>query len=556
MDFLNQAIEQVRELFLSMTPAARLTAGLLAAVIGVSLGFLFQRQTSGPNEYLFGGVMLSPHDANRVELAIAQAGLSGWEREGNRIRVPRGNKAEYLAAVESAGVMPRDVNNIMPDVYKETSPFDSNRTQQGREKAANEQRLSMLVSARDGIESAKVIYDITRTGGLRQRSKGTASVMVRPEPNQPLQGRQIKEIKQMVASAIADLSMADVNVTDESNGSYYGNMGAEVTADLFDDPYYVTRLRYEQWVESKIANLISYIPNVRIMVTAELDDTKSLRSRKVTPEGEPVPLRDKNREEETSSTRKENGGRPGPEAQGPSRTGAEPELAIDESTSNNLDKETENYIGSNEEILEQAGLTPKRVRASIAIPSSYLESIWRENNQDQPEDAKPEATALMALENAVKEKIQKAIMPLLPRLEPGKDPFEQIELTVFQSFTTPPVEQPSMASHASAWLGQNTNNLIMGGLALASLVMLRSAVKSISPSGPAPALASPALSIHQTEENPLDQASGAGAEEEQRPRPRLKLKKGASLKDDLADIVNENPEAAASILRGWIDNAA
>ena len=48
MDFLNKSIAQVSELFRSMTPGARLTAGLLLAVVVVSMGYLFRQGTAGP----------------------------------------------------------------------------------------------------------------------------------------------------------------------------------------------------------------------------------------------------------------------------------------------------------------------------------------------------------------------------------------------------------------------------------------------------------------------------------------------------------------------------
>jgi flagellar biosynthesis/type III secretory pathway M-ring protein FliF/YscJ len=39
-------------------------------------------------------------------------------------------------------------------------------------------------------------------------------------------------------------------------------------------------------------------------------------------------------------------------------------------------------------------------------------------------------------------------------------------------------------------------------------------------------------------------------------RPRLRLKKGPTLKDDLTELVKEDPDGAAAILRTWIGNAA
>src|SRR5215470_9963560 len=99
MDFLNQAIAQVSDLFRSMTPGARITAGLLLAVVVVSVGYLFQQQAAGPDEYLFGGEYLTDGQLNQIDAAIAKANLSNYRREGNRILVPAGQKAAYLAAV-------------------------------------------------------------------------------------------------------------------------------------------------------------------------------------------------------------------------------------------------------------------------------------------------------------------------------------------------------------------------------------------------------------------------------------------------------------------------
>ena len=91
MDFLNKAIAQLSELFRSMTPGARIMAGLLLAVVVISVGYLFQHSATGPDTYLFGGEPISNGQLDRVEAAIAKAGLSDFQREGSRIRdAPRG----------------------------------------------------------------------------------------------------------------------------------------------------------------------------------------------------------------------------------------------------------------------------------------------------------------------------------------------------------------------------------------------------------------------------------------------------------------------------------
>src|SRR6476660_3100333 len=112
MGFLNNAIAQLSELLRSMTPGARITAGLLLAVVVVSMGYLFQHAASGPDGFLIGGEPRHEGVLARVESDFAKAGLSDYEREGNRIRVPSGQQAKYHAAVADAHALPPNFNTI------------------------------------------------------------------------------------------------------------------------------------------------------------------------------------------------------------------------------------------------------------------------------------------------------------------------------------------------------------------------------------------------------------------------------------------------------------
>ena len=106
MDFLNKSFAQLRDLFLSMTPGARLTTGLLLAVVVVSVVYLFRVQAAGSNSYLMGGEPFSTDELSMMEAAFGKAGLSDYQRDGNRIRVPQGKDAVYMAALADADAMP------------------------------------------------------------------------------------------------------------------------------------------------------------------------------------------------------------------------------------------------------------------------------------------------------------------------------------------------------------------------------------------------------------------------------------------------------------------
>ncbi len=555
MDFLNQATGQIRELFVSMTPAARVTALLLVGVIVVSLGYLFQHHSAGPDDYLFNGEFLPASDVDRAEAAIAQAGLNDYERVGNRLRVPGGHKAEYLAAVAEAGALPPNFHSLLEDAL-DLGPFVDPETRRQRLKAAREQQLSTIIRAMHGIEEAQVIYDMREPRGLSKTGQVTATVSVQPTPGEAIDAKRMKMIKKAVAGAIVGLTLEKVMVVNLGDSTHLGD--GDVLSD-FDDPYFQTRIAYERYMKSNIEDLLSYIPGIRVRVTAELDTVLESETRTITPDGETAPLRENSQDSETKRTHTDVGGQVGLSAQGPSRSNEQ--LSNETVTDTTIDgtRETENLVGTKDQFLRESGLVPKHVRAGIAIPNTYLLDVWRERQSRKGEDPNEPLptdidTQLEVIQIEIVQNIEEVIVPLFPK-EIAKNPFPNVRITFFENFRSDPIEAPSTAGQALAWAGQNFNTMTMAVIALVSLFMLRSMVKSAPPSdSPVVAFGTPTLSLHQGDTESESTAVEEPEEEEEK-RPRLKFKKGHSLKDDLTDIVREDPDAAAAILRGWISNA-
>ena len=555
MDFLNQATGQMRELFLSMTPAARVTVLLLIGVIAVSLGYLFQHHSAGPDDYLFNGEFLPSADVDRAEAAIAQAGLNDYERVGNRLRVPRGQKADYLAAVADAGALPPNFHSLLENAL-DVGPFVDPNTRRQRMKAAREQQLSMIIRAMHGIENAQVIYDMREPRGLTRTAQVTATVSVQPTPGEAIDPRRMKMIKKAVAGAIVGLTPENVIVANLGDGTYLNDDG--VSSESFDDPYFQTRVAYERHKRSNIKQLLSYIPGIRVQVTAELDEAIERTTRTTTPEGDAAPLTESTQETETERTHKDVGGQIGLTAQGPSRSSDQSSSEKVTDTSRDTIREAENLVGTRDVLLIESGLVPKHVRAAIAIPSDYLIDVWKKQQVRKGEDPSgplPDDidTQLGLIKSKVVQDIGEVVAPLLPK-QLAKDNFSDVKITFFESLTPEPIEPPSLANNALAWAGQNFNTMSMAAIALVSLIMLRSMVKSIPPSDPVVALDTPELSLHVGEGQSESQRQ-EDPEEEKKSRPRLKLKKGHSLKEDLTEIVREDPDAAAAILRSWINDA-
>jgi flagellar M-ring protein FliF len=226
-----------------------------------------------------------------------------------------------------------------------------------------------------------------------------------------------------------------------------------------------------------------------------------------------------------------------------------------ESTTTESKSDVQNIPGHDTTNVELARLIPKKVTASIGIPTSYYAEVWRQRNP-QPADkpAKPpEAAELATIETEIKERLKETVRNLLPDFDKGTNPYPHIVVESYTDLPRMPAAPPALAATATTWLADNWQTLAVVGVGLVSLLMLRSMVG---------APARPALAVAATNQSAQPRlAAQEQATEDDEPEPARTLKTrftmtGPDLKAELQEIVKENPDAAATILRSWIGEAA
>jgi flagellar M-ring protein FliF len=553
MDFLNKALAQVSELFRSMTPGARITAGLLLAVVVVSLGYLFRQTTSGPDAFLFGGEALSDGELNRIEVALGEAGIAGV-REGNRIRVPTGQQTAALAAIADADALPKNFNTILEDALGKGGPWESSAAARERMKIAKQEALADMIRAMPWVEEAGVVYDEQPPQGLSRTKLVTGSVSVLPAAGELLDARRAKMLQKLVASSLVGMKPDDVAVIDLGNGGEYGSGGNAI--ELLDDEYYQIKIAFEMQRKEAILNVLRDIPGVRVEVNAELDDTKEEITTNVKPDKTSIAAtRTVEVKEDSTQTTTKGGGQPGPVAQGPTRQGATESPQQNSNTVKNEETQTDNIVAVEQSKVVRTRFTPKAVIATVMIPTSYLQSIWKLRNPDATDPPKPED--LNVVETQTRNKIENLVEPyVMLQANRGQDTFKYVKVEFLDTLPAPTIEPPSTTSQAIAWVGRYWSTLAMLGVAMFSLLVLRGVVKSAPPAGSlASGSPAPALTV-RSEDTPPREASEKSDQEPADDRPRLRLKRGKSLKDDLVEIVHEDPDAAAEILRAWIGKVA
>jgi flagellar M-ring protein FliF len=555
MDFFNKSIAQLRELFFSMTPGARITAGLLLAVVVVSVGYLFRVQATGSDSYLMGGEPFSSDELSVMEAAFGKAGLSDYQRDGNRIRVPEGKAAVYMAALADAEAMPAHFGSYFENFLGEQGIFESKRTKQERLKIAKQNELRLWIRNMRGIRNASVIYDFQEGKGLTRHDVATASVIIEPEGNEPVDRRQARAIRKLVAGAFAGLKSDQVTVVDQNNGPVYAGGDTGGLGDGTDDAYFNLKSLYEQNLEQKISNQLATIPGVRVQVSAELDKEMHREESQITFDPKKVATLQSRTKTETNSTQSgPPSGRPGLSSQG--GPGSAPVSLATNRTATTEEKtkeeETQNALPAQNIQVQMKGLTPKRVRASVVVPTSYYRAVWLERNKPADRSKPPEPTAadLQAIELVEKKNIAAAVAPLLPLGTANTDPLTQVTVTTMQSLAPTPLPEPSLAETTLAWTGNHWGTLTTSLLAFFSLLMLRSMIKSIPSTKAAAVQDLPNLAIVSAADE-----GEPSADEQSPPKRKRRFTKGPTYKDELAEMVREDPDAAATILRAWIAHA-
>ncbi len=196
---------------------------------------------------------------------------------------------------------------------------------------------------------------------------------------------------------------------------------------------------------------------------------------------------------------------------------------------------------------DRAALAPTSARVSIRVPTSYFGNVWRQRNPVEPGHAEktPDEAALHQICSEESANIRQCVATLLPRANGAARSANVVTVTAYQEL--PPTPPPVLAGGGNAWSWAVKLWRIPVAVAfgIVCLLVLRSMVRSRATESAEPA--SPTVSALPTGKPPAKTAAVAPPHWRQRPAPVDR-----SLREELSELVETDPEAAANILRNWI----
>lgn len=541
MSFFKSQSDQARVIFAAMPLQSRIIMGMLLVAIGVGLAFLVSGSNTRRTVPLFGGRSLSEQEMASMEMAFSRNGLNDWDREGTRISVPADTKSEYLAVLEGSTTLPMSIRSNVEDAIDKASVFDSTDMRRSREQYAREKDLADAIMKFSDIRTATIAYDRGQRQGFSRTPIQSATVVIQPIGSEPLSRRRIRMLQEMVRGAYSGMTAEDVVVTDLN--------GTSTSMVDDDDPMLRKQREAELIVENKIRNVLVGYP-ARVAVLAEIDPSMDAEKTTVSYDATPTTLASDSKKVESSNFEMAVGGEPGVV---PNAVGNRPQSLSEPVETSKLkqdERQTRSVTGQTFENTRSASLQVKNVRVTVGLPRSYYENLLvraalKRDPNTKPEDVDiSDPVELERLRTETEKNIQSAVTPLLPELSAGADPADLVHVWEYPDPAPEPQPPSQTATAALTWLANSWQTLALVGLALVALLVARSAATAATAT---PTEFAEGFGLELPEPPVVEAASG---------REDTMSITGASLQDELKSIVDENPDVAANVIRGWIGEAA
>lgn len=211
---------------------------------------------------------LTETERERIERILLSEGLSDYEFEEDVLMVPSGQRGDYLKAVRTVSLGPRDPDDILRSVQEDMSVLLSREERLRRIQVADGEIVAELIRPIDGVDDVYVHFDEAMVGGLRPEREIKAVVSIRPSAGHAIDGRLLSSIRRTVAGHKAGLLESNVTVSNLRTGESYD--GSVMVESIASQSLEIQRVSVERQWHDQVSRVLRFIPGVKVETTADL----------------------------------------------------------------------------------------------------------------------------------------------------------------------------------------------------------------------------------------------------------------------------------------------
>ena len=567
-----QAYAHVYDLFLSMTLGNRIIALLLVAVLLLSVGYLLasamktEGQARDKYEALYNGRHFSQNEQKAIIDVLGKNSYTDHIWRGDQLYVAKKSEPKYVGALAKEKAI-GDIGTIGVEGAEGIGVLDGReRTVRRSFEIQKKVVEEAIVTTFSEIASAAVLAEKRgewdRNIWHRKEIKSVAVTIV---------PTHFKRLPDSIVYAIANIvSMSfgitdtknEIRIIDGRNHRTYNGKGEEISGGA---TYLTETAKYQDFYQEQISRLLNEIPGAQIETAVKLKQEYDTQVFRVQHEKPVAMIHQHVYGRDYLNQGWWWRGRPGQIAQF-SRTLIDPPLGPDQmpkTTEKIHEAEHTNALPGTETRSRLWELVPERVSVSIRIPMDYVREQWFLRNSSQGETPeKPKQEELEAEKELITAKTKKSVAKLLQEFKSPRAP-DALELVEVEYYDVRKEQEVVLTAWEKfqLWLVEYWQTLGLMSLVFAGLVVLWSMTRPAKPD-PIVIYEAPEVPLELIEARARAQAEAearaqAEVEEEEKGYERTLDsfdKSIRSLKEEIAELVAENPEAAAAVLRQWIGN--
>ncbi len=556
MERLRLAADRIREQLGRLTVSQKLVVGSMAVVLLLTL-FVVKQYTATPDLVpLLPGA--SAEDAANVENHLRISNVS-YEMQDGQIMVPPGQHRVVLAQLAERGMMPADTRLTFDQLVDKQSWTQTTLQTRQMGTIARQNELALVIAQMTGISRASVIMDVPERRSLGKADRTpTASVTIF---GNNINQTSVDAIANLVASSTAGLSLDNVRVIDGTTNRQYR---ARTDQDFSAANYQELVAKTEHRLRDKLLDMVAYIEGAIVTVHVQADVSRQVRTRDAKLDEDEGSVRLKNQEQSSESRLSNTTDAVSPGVR------ANLQASADSAGSSGTNSEEETgdtgwttAVGSEITTIEDPRGHPTKISAVVNIPRPYFERIFLER-AGEAEEA-PEAPTdqdLEAIRTAETERIAAEVRSLIDMSSKDNGSAGEVHVSMIPVATTLGVgDGDAMQSAGFLGLGANVaagdlvSTVVLGVLALIALGVVvittfRANKREPLPSaeeivGVPPAMEENAAILGEAMEADTALAGLELSEAELGVR---------QMRDQISQLVQDNPERAASLIGHWIED--
>lgn len=540
MDFLKRWMRQINAQLSGLTSSQKMLIGSLLVVMFLVL-FLVTQYAATPEMVPLLDQSLTPEEMTEVTSYLDSHDI-GYELAIDRIRVPFDKRYDILARLQIQQLLPEDTSSGFTDIVEKATWWKSSEQSRTELNIAKQNVLAGVVKKMKGVEDATVIISMPRRVGFDATHKfPTASVSVSMKGGSMSQ-KIADAIAGLVSGSVAEMRPEHVDIVNTSDGRVWRVRNDE---DMTATTYLETKMALERALIEKIEKVL-IIPGMLVEVSVQPDITRRHIEETVVDPKKSAELLTSEFEKVMDSTEYEIGGEPGARPNtGGTIAGASGPQIQSKSTTEERENRYSPYPGTLYEKKLNAGGAPLLVSATINLPRSYFENVYRQQNANDAIEAPTDQDLQLDVE---KTRITNIIQPLLQFVTLNhRLPDEQLVAKEGSLIVGHYYEIPPKIDTANAGIGDDSSwqsTLTLFALAIASLLFMVMIFRKAGEREPMP-------DVRELAGVPPDEVIEASIEAEVEAQFDEQDVRSRKLAEQVSEMVRQQPGEAAELLRRW-----